>query len=99
MEHRRDDDVIDNAGDGFRRIAYKIVIVERRGMARHLANLLEMSYGAFYNRLVGRAEFTPHQINVLYRELGDIRLAECLFVGTKFRAMRTDGSKEPIKKR
>ncbi len=73
--------------DEFSQLVHKIVIHERRGILKDIAAALNLSYGAFHNRLIGRAEFNPREINLLLRELADPRLGECLFAGTGFRAI------------
>jgi hypothetical protein len=78
----------------FHEIVYEIVITERRGTARQLATALGLTYGAFHNRLTGRAEFTPRQINILLQQLNDVRLADYLFAGTAFHAVETSKSSE-----
>jgi hypothetical protein len=74
--------------DEFSQLLRKIVIHERRGVLKELAASLGLSYGAFYNRLKGRAEFNPHEINILLRELPDTRLVDCLLAGTDFQVLR-----------
>jgi len=74
--------------DEFGQIVRKIVIHERRGILKELAESLGLSYGAFYNRLSHRAEFNPREINMLLRELADRRMVDCLLAGTEFHALR-----------
>jgi hypothetical protein len=74
--------------DEFSQLLRKIVIHEQRGVLKELAASLGLSYGAFYNRLKGRAEFNPHEINILLRELPDTRLVDCLLAGTDFQVLR-----------
>jgi hypothetical protein len=74
----------------FSQLVHKIVIVERRGILRDLATTLGLTYGAFYNRLIGRAEFNPREINLLLRELADPRLATYLMSGTGFFAIHSN---------
>jgi hypothetical protein len=77
-----------SSDDPFTQLVRKIVIHERRGMLRELARLAGLSYGAFYNRLNGRAEFNPREINMLLRQLDDWRLVDCLLDGTTFHVIR-----------
>jgi len=81
----------------FSQVVRGIVIHERRGALRDIAATLGLSYGAFYNRLTGRAEFNPREINVLIKELADPRLVESLLKGTGFRGLRVTaaGSRRP----
>ena len=72
--------------DPFSQLVRKIVLREHRGVLRELADLVGLSYGALYNRLNGRAEFNPREINILLRELDDRRLVDCLLEGTRFQA-------------
>ena len=72
--------------DPFSQLVRKIVLREHRGVLRELADLVGLSYGALYNRLNGRAEFNPREINILLRELDDRRLVDCLLEGTRFHA-------------
>jgi hypothetical protein len=76
------EDVKDYPPSLFHRLVYKIVIQERRGISHRVADSLNISYGAFYNRMIGRADFNPEQINLLLRELADPRLCDCLLSGT-----------------
>jgi hypothetical protein len=77
-----------NKQDDFSQLAHKIVIHEKRGSLKDLATVLGLTYTAFYNRLIGRAEFNPREINLLIRELADPRLGECLLAGTGFRSIQ-----------
>jgi hypothetical protein len=72
----------------FSQVVRKIVIYERRGALRELAAELGLSYGALYNRLNGRAEFNPREINMLLRKLADSRLVDCLLADSTFVAIR-----------
>src|ERR1019366_2621166 len=81
--------------DEFSRLVRKIVIHERRGLSRERGETLGLSYGAFYNRLNGRAEFNPREISMVLRELVDSRLVDCLLVGTGFRGLRQPDAPAP----
>jgi hypothetical protein len=81
--------------DDFSQILRKIVIHEQRGVLKELAASLGLSYGAFYNRLKGRAEFNPREINILLRELADTRLVDCLLAGTDFQVLRRPADPTP----
>ena len=79
----------------FSQLVRKIVIYEHRGALRELATALGLSYGALYNRLSGRAEFNPREINMLLRELADPRLVDCLLAGSVFVAIRKPENPAP----
>jgi hypothetical protein len=81
--------------DLFSQLVRKIVIHEHRGALRELAAALGLSYGALYNRLNGRAEFNPREINMLLRELADSRLVDCLLSGSAFVAIRKPEVRAP----
>jgi phage tail protein X len=73
----------------FAKLVRQILIKERRASAREVAASLGLSYGAFHNRLNGRAHFSPDEITRLLCELDDIRLADCLLGQSGFLAVRS----------
>jgi hypothetical protein len=81
--------------DLFSQLVRRIVIHERRGALRELAEALGLSYGAMYSRVNSRAEFNPSEINLLLRELPDPRLVDCLLAGSGFAVIRKPESFTP----
>jgi len=73
----------------FAKLVRQILINERRASAREVAASLGLSYGALYNRLNGRAQFSPDEITRLLCELRDIRLVDCLLRQSGFLAVRS----------
>jgi len=73
----------------FAKLVRQILIKERRASARDVAASLGLSYGAFHNRLNGRAQFSPDEITRLLCELGDVRLVDCLLGQSGFLAVRS----------
>lgn len=74
--------------DPFSRMAYQLVVVEQRRPLASVAKSLELSPRELRARLIGRAPFTPREINSLLRVIPDERLVHALLSDTPFAASR-----------
>jgi hypothetical protein len=73
---------------GFGDLVRRIVLLEKRRPAAHVAAALGLTQPSFYRRMQGRGRFDPDQVAVLLRELPDDRLPRWLFARTGILAVK-----------
>lgn len=73
--------------DAFARMAYRVLVEEKKFSAKDVATALGMKYATFHARLIGRVPFRPDEIVALLRAVPDVRLVDALLGTTPFVAV------------
>ncbi|MBM3486921.1 MAG: hypothetical protein FJX67_09855 [Alphaproteobacteria bacterium] len=73
--------------DAFARMAYRVLVEERKYSAKDVATALGMKYATFHARLIGRVPFRPDEIIALLCAVPDVRIVDALLGTTRFVAV------------
>src|SRR5689334_4720262 len=83
-------------GDGFSRLVYQILVIEKRRPIREVAAAVGMEYASFHARVIGRTHFKAEEVGRLIAAVPDSRLCDYLLYSTPFTAVpRPQPSADP----
>ena len=74
-------------GDGFSKLVYQILVIEKRRAIRDVAAAVGMEYASFHARVIGRTHFKAEEVSRLIAEVPDPRLCDYLLRNTGFIAV------------